>query len=118
MDIPWIGSLFTGRKEKAAILGSIIIFMLIYGLFMHGQIYTLSDEATLFKWGALVEMGMGPVYFFLAAFPIHEGVVKSFTFEFGTTFIITAAILNYFAIIDIADHLLGRHTVQSKNTSE
>ncbi len=106
---PGLGHYLLGYKKKAYIISAIIVFMIAYGLFLQGQIYTINDTATLFKWGSLIEVGMGPVYFILSALPLHTGVVKTFTFEYGTSFIFAGAILNYFAIIDIADILLGRH---------
>jgi hypothetical protein len=106
---PGLGHLLLGFKKKACIISAIIVFMIIYGLFLQGQIYSVNDTQELFKWGSLIEVGMGPIYFILAALPLHEGVVKTFTFEYGTSFIFAGAILNYFAIIDIADILLGRH---------
>ncbi len=106
---PGAGHFMLGFKRKAFIIGGIIIFMILYGLYLHGHIYTPSDQLQLFKLGSLFELGMGPLYFILSATPLRAGVVKSFTFEYGTSFILTGAILNYFAIIDVADHLLGRH---------
>ncbi len=106
---PGLGHYMLGLRKKAYILGGIVIFMIVYGLFLKGHIYTPVDQLQLFRLGSLFELGMGPIYFILSATPLREGVVKSFTFEYGTSFILTGAILNYFAIIDVADHILGRH---------
>lgn len=106
---PGLGHFMLGYRKKALVLGGIILFMFIYGLLMRGQVYTPMDANILFKWGSLVELGMGPLYIILAATPFASGLVKSYTFEFGTSFMLTAAILNYFAMIDIVDILMGRH---------
>ena len=106
---PGLGHFMLGLKKKAYILGGIVIFMIAYGLYLRGHIYTPLDQLQLFQLGTLFELGMGPIYFVLSATPLREGIVKSFTFEYGTSFILTGAILNYFAIIDVADHILGRH---------
>lgn len=108
---PGLGHFLLGYKKKALVISSIIIFMIAYGIFLHGQIYTLNHDEflSLFWWGGLIELGMGPIYFIFSNLPLYAGVVKSFTFEYGTSFIFAGAILNYFAIIDIADILLGRH---------
>lgn len=108
---PGLGHYLLGYKKKAIVFSSIIIFMIAYGLFMHGQIYSLTHDEfkSLFWWGGFVEMGMGPIYFLLSNLDLYAGTVKTFTFEYGTSFIFAGAILNYFTIIDIADILLGRH---------
>ena len=109
---PGLGHYLLGQRKKAFILGGIVLFMFVYGILLHGAVYTPTDSNMLFKWGSLVELGMGPLYIILALTPYATGLVKSFTFEFGTSFLLGAAILNYFAIIDIADVVLGRHTVE------
>ncbi len=113
---PGLGHYMLGYRKKALVLGGIILFMFVYGFFMHGQVYTPVDANVLFKWGSLVELGMGPMYIVLAVTSHASGLVKSYTFEFGTSFMLTAAILNYFAMIDIVDLLMGRHenTVEKK----
>ncbi len=106
---PGLGHYALGLKKKAYIVGGIILFMIVYGLYLKGHIYTPTDQLQLFKLGTLFELGMGPLYFALSATSLKAGMVKSFTYEYGTSFILTGAILNYFAIIDVADHILGRH---------
>ncbi|NOZ12650.1 MAG: hypothetical protein GXO69_03265 [Acidobacteria bacterium] len=110
---PGLGHFILGQKRRAFVLGGIILFMFAYGIFLHGQVYTPGDPNVLFRWGALVELGLGPLYVVLALSPLAAGVVKSFTFEFGTSFLITAAVLNYFAIIDVVDVMRGRHIVET-----
>jgi hypothetical protein len=109
---PGLGHYLLGQKRRAYVLGGIIVFMYVYGIYLHGQVYTPGDENVLFQWGALVELGLGPLYVALALTPYSAGIVKSFTFEFGTSFLITAAVLNYFAIIDVVDVIRGRHEVE------
>ncbi|MCK5878884.1 MAG: hypothetical protein KAH24_03840 [Holophagae bacterium] len=109
---PGLGHYILGQKRRACVLGGIIVFMYVYGIILHGQVYTPTDGNLLFQWGTMVELGLGPLYVALALTPYSEGVVKSFTFEFGTSFLITAAVLNYFAIIDVMDVLRGRHELE------
>lgn len=106
---PGLGHFLLGQRKKACFLGGIVLFMFVYGILLQGAVYTPADANVLFKWGSLVELGMGPLYIVLAMTPYAQGAVKTFTFEFGTSFLLVAAILNYFAIIDIADILMGRH---------
>ena len=109
---PGLGHYLLGQKRRAFVLGGIILFMYVYGIVLHGQLYLPTDHNVLFRWGSLVELGLGPLYAALALSPFSAGVVKSFTFEFGTSFLITAAVLNYFAIIDVVDVMRGRHEVE------
>lgn len=109
---PGLGHYLLGQKRRAYVLGGIIVFMYVYGIFLHGQVYMPGDANVLFRWGALVELGLGPLYVALALTPFSAGIVKSFTFEFGTSFLITAAVLNIFAIIDVVDVIRGRHEIE------
>ncbi len=110
---PGLGHYVLGQKRRAFVLGGIILFMFAYGIFLHGQVYLPTDSNTLFRWGSLVELGLGPLYVALALSPLSGGIVKCFTFEFGTSFLITAAVLNYFAMIDVVDVIRGRHEVEA-----
>jgi len=112
---PGLGHFLLGYKKKAVVFATIVVFMIGYGIFLNGQIYSFQENKAfdLFWWGALIELGMGPIYFIISHLPIHTGIVKSFTFEYGTSFIFAGAILNYFTIIDIVDILLGRHEIDN-----
>lgn len=114
---PGLGHFLLGHRRKAFALGGIILFMFVYGIYLQGQVYTPFSGPSLFRWGSLIELGMGPLYCVLALTPYSAGVVKSFTFEFGTSFILTAAVLNYFAIIDIVDIMMGRHETEADISS-
>ena len=109
---PGLGHYVLGQKRRAFVLGGIVLFMFIYGIFLHGQVYLPTDSNALFRWGALVELGLGPLYVALAISPLSSGIVKCFTFEFGTSFLITAAVLNFFAMIDVVDVIRGRHEIE------
>ena len=104
---PGLGHFLLGERKKGFVLGGIVLFMFVYGIFLQGAVYTPMDTNVLFRWGSLVELGMGPLYMALAVTPYASGVVKSFTYEFGTSFLLVAAILNYFAMIDIVDVIMG-----------
>ena len=54
-------------------------------------------------------LGNGPIYAVIQATDNGLGNVRSVTFEYGTTFLVVAGIMNLLLILDIYDLCLGRN---------
>lgn len=107
--VPGAGHLFLGRRMRGAAFFGIVVFMFVVGLSIDGGLYTLaaSRGALLRLLASYGSMGSGAVYFIANALGPH-GDVTSATFEYGTTFTLTAGLMNLLLVLDCYDIANGR----------
>ena len=104
---PGLGHFMLGRKWRALILGASILAMFLLGLAMRGQFFATGSGSYLETLGYLGELCVGapmPV----AKFFGYAGDPLFVSSEFGTTFLVTAGMLNVLCILDAYDIAMGR----------
>lgn len=115
--LPGAGHFIQRKYLRGIILSSIIIIMFITGLTMGGKLTVLweSDPNGSLFLGLLksfANIGNGIVYVVCLLFGIGFGnelkAAKSFTFEYGNTFMLVSGLLNYLAALDAFDTYIGR----------
>jgi TM2 domain-containing membrane protein YozV len=107
--VPGAGHLYLGRRGRAAAYFAIVVFLFVVGLWVDGGLYTLAEsQRQLLKvLASLGSMGAGLLYFIARSFgPL--GKVTSMTFEYGTTFTLTAGLMNLLLVLDCYDISVGR----------
>jgi hypothetical protein len=104
--VPGAGHFYLGYRARAAAFFAIVLLLFSLGLAIDGSLYTLMDSLSS---GALLKLlasfgsiGAGLVYFIAAAMGPH-GDVRSITFEYGTTFTLTAGLMNLLLVLDCFD---------------
>lgn len=109
--VPGAGHFYLGHRSRAIVFFLIIVLMFSIGLTIDGSLYTLMDSlhsgALLKLLASLGSVGSGLMYFIAAAMGPH-GDVRSFTFEYGTTFTLTAGLMNLLLVLDCFDLASGR----------
>lgn len=107
--VPGAGHFYLGRRRRAAAFFVIVLFMFVIGLSIDGNLYTLreSGRALLRVLASLGSMGAGIMYFVAKALGPH-GDVTSVTYEYGTTFTLTAGLMNLLLVLDCFDIAEGR----------
>ncbi len=107
--LPGAGHFFLRRRARAVAFLGIVVFMFVVGLSVDGGLYELGEShgSVLRMLAALGSMGSGAVYFIGRAFGPH-GVVSSTTFEYGSTFTLTAGLMNLLLVLDCYDIGKGR----------
>jgi hypothetical protein len=105
--LPGAGHVFLGKRVRGAAFFGIVAFMFLTGLAVDGGIYTgaASRGALLTLLASYGSMGSGAFYFLANAFG-PPGDVMSPTFEYGTTFTLTAGLMNLLLVLDCFD--IGR----------
>ncbi len=106
--IPGLGHLLAKRYWKAVTFFLCISLMAALGLYMGGKIYPLQAENPLTILAFFSDLGYGALYFSSRIFSFGTGVLKNVTFEFGTTYIAGAGLLNYLVSLDAFDILSGK----------
>ena len=107
--VPGAGHFYLGHRKRAIAFFAIVLFMFLIGLSIDGNLYTIreSGRALLRILATLGSMGAGIVYFIARAMGPH-GDVTSMTYEYGTTFTLTAGLMNLLLVLDCFDISEGR----------
>lgn len=107
--IPGAGHFALGYRKRAVAFFSIIVLMFIIGLSIDGNLYTIreSGRALLKILASFGSMGAGLLYYIGRAMGPH-GDVTSITYEYGTTFTLTAGLMNLLLMLDCFDIGEGR----------
>ena len=107
--IPGAGHYYLGYRGRAAAFFAIIVILFAIGLSIDGGLYTLAtaNRALLRLLAALASLGAGIPYFVAASLGPH-GDVTSLTYEYGTTFTLTAGLMNLLLVLDVYDISEGK----------
>lgn len=109
--VPGAGHFYLGHRSRAIVFFLIVVLMFTIGITIDGTLYTVADSL---RSGALLKLlasfgsvGSGLMYFIASAMGPH-GDPRSFTFEYGTTFTLTAGLMNLLLVLDCFDIGQGR----------
>ena len=107
--VPGAGHFYLGYRGRALAFFAIVVLMFVIGLSIDGNLYTIreSGRALLKVLASLGSMGAGILYFVGRAVGDH-GDVTSMTYEYGTTFTLTAGLMNLLLVLDCFDISEGR----------
>ena len=106
--VPGAGHVYLGYRRRAAAFFAIVLLMFVIGLAIDGNLYTLDRGQPILRLlASLGSMGAGLLYFIARAIGPH-GDVTSITYEYGTTFTLTAGLMNLLLVLDCFDIAEGR----------
>jgi len=106
--VPGAGHVYLGYRRRAVAFFTIVLLMFVIGLVIDGNLYTLDRGQPILRLLAgLGSMGAGILYFIARAIGPH-GDVTSITYEYGTTFTLTAGLMNLLLVLDCFDLAEGR----------
>lgn len=105
--VPGAGHVYLGRRARGLAFFCIVVLMFVVGLAVDGGLYSLAESrgALLRVLASLGAMGSGSLYLLGRMFGPEE-LVTSPTFEYGTTFTLTAGLMNLLLVLDCYD--IGR----------
>ena len=107
--VPGAGHFYLGRRSRGLIFFGIVASLFLLGMWLDGVIYTIANaqRQIIGLLAAIGSMGSGAVYLFGRMFgPV--GDFKSFTFEYGRMFTLTAGLMNLLLVLDCYDIAAGR----------
>ena len=107
--VPGAGHFYLGYRGRAMVFFAIVLTLFLIGLSVDGGLYTIgtANRAVLRLLAALGSIGSGVTYFIANAVGPH-GNVASLTYEYGTTFTLTAGLMNLLLVLDCFDIAEGR----------
>ena len=115
--LPGAGHLLQGHWGRALILGGAVWICFVCGLMMGGHMFSVGGEqqgisALLQIPPMIANLGSGLLYlaswFFDVGFADDPQAAARATYEYGTTFLLIAGLLNYLVMLDAFDISAGR----------
>ena len=114
--LPGAGHLLQGHWWRALVLGGAVWICFVCGLLMGGHMFSVGEQQGL---SALLQippmianLGSGLLYlatwFFDVGFADDPQAAARATYEYGTTFLLIAGLLNYLVMLDAFDISAGR----------
>lgn len=107
--VPGAGHIYLGRRGRALAFFLIVVLMFLIGIAIDGGLYTVatSGGSLLKVLASYASMGSGLLYF-IARKVGAPGEVMAATFEYGSTFTLTAGLMNLLLVLDCFDLAHGR----------
>ncbi|HEX9983707.1 MAG TPA: DUF6677 family protein [Thermoanaerobaculia bacterium] len=111
--VPGAGHFYLGDRKRAAAYFGIIVFLFVVGLSIDGMLYSIATSGgqLLKVLASLGSMGSGLLYFAGRAVG-PAGDITSITFEYGTTFTLTAGLMNLLLVLDVYDIAQGKKATE------
>jgi hypothetical protein len=102
--IPGAGHLYLGRRGRALVFFAVVAFMFLIGMSIDGGLYTVATSrgSWLKLLASVASMGSGLFYFLAKRIGVPGDVVAA-TFEYGSTFMLTAGLMNLLLVLDCFD---------------
>lgn len=116
--IPGSGHLMLKKWGRAAMMGGVIWLSFFLGMAMGGHLFDLSTTEGSSVWlqvpPMIANIGSGALYIFswLLNIGFEDDPVQAAraTYEYGTTFLLIAGLLNYLTMLDAFDIAAGRRS--------
>jgi hypothetical protein len=109
--VPGLSHFLLGKKVRAAIFFVVVLSTFFLGIFLNGGIFFLKESNWLYSLASLGEMGMGLTYFICLLTGLNRTspeIISSLMFGYGTTFLISAGLMNMLLMMDAFDIAIGR----------
>ena len=106
--VPGLGHVLLGRWIRGLIFAACVIVMFIMGLAMNGKLYGTEFEIPLQIFALIANLGAGLPYLIAKYMGMGIGVMTSESYDYGTTFLWVAGLLNFLIVLDAFDIAKGR----------
>lgn len=101
--VPGGGHLYLGRRTRAAAFFALVLFSLLIGCTLDGNLYQQLGGSPLATLATLACMGTGLPYFILRFAVGYAGDILTAGYEYGSAFILSAGLMNLLLILDAWD---------------
>jgi len=106
--IPGLSHILLGKWVRGLIFATSVFLMFGLGLSMQGRLFDLIIEEPLEIFAFIANVGVGLPYLLAEKLGLGTGAMKAVTYDYGTTYLWVAGLLNYLIILDAFDIALGR----------
>jgi hypothetical protein len=106
--IPGLSHILLGRWVRGLLFATCVIVMFVLGLGMHGKLYDLVIEEPLEIFAFVANIGVGLPYIAAEKMDLGIGAMSFPSYDYGTTYLWVAGLLNYLIVLDAFDIARGR----------
>ena len=97
-----------GRWVRGLIFTACVVVMFLMGLTMQGKLYGLEFEVPLQIFAFIANMGRGLPYLVAKYLGFGIGTMTFPSYDYGTTYLWVAGLLNFLIVLDAFDIAKGR----------
>ncbi|MCP4216260.1 MAG: hypothetical protein GY765_16550 [bacterium] len=115
---PGLGHFMQKKYLKGAVFLTGVALLLLFGIIMQGKFYDTKQFHPLLILGFLGDLGSGVLYFLIELLGFGKGNIKAVTFHYGTTYMVTAGLLNYLVALNAFDIARGKGNPQTTGKEE
>jgi len=105
---PGAGHFIQKKYLKGCVFFVGIVLLLVLGIIMHGKFYNTHSFHPLLILGFLGDLGSGAFYFIMKLLGLGNGNIKAITYNYGTTYMVSAGLLNYLVALNAFDIARGK----------
>jgi len=106
--IPGLSHILLGKWVRGIIFATCVFLMFGLGLSMQGRLFDLIIEEPLEIFAFIANVGVGLPYLVAEKLGLGTGTMNAVTYDYGTTYLWVAGLLNYLIILDAFDIAQGR----------
>lgn len=106
--LPGAGHIFQKRVVKGIVFFVGILLMLVFGLLMQGKFFDTDQLHPLMVLGFLGDLGSGIFFFIVKLADLGKGNIQAVTYHYGTTYLVSAGLLNYLVALNAFDIARGK----------
>ena len=97
-----------GRWVRGLLFAAAILTMFGLGIAMQGRLYDMSPEQPLHVFAFVADVGAGIPYMVAQRMGYGIGVLSNPSYDYGSSFLWVAGLLNYLVVLDAFDIARGR----------
>ena len=105
--VPGMGHLVQKKYLKGIVFLVGILLLLVFGLIMQGKLYDTRQLHPLMLLGFLGDLGSGIFFFIIKLAGWGSGNIKAVTYHYGTTYMVSAGLINYLVALNAYDIARG-----------
>jgi hypothetical protein len=106
--VPGLAHVLVGKWIRGLIFLACVLLMFGLGLGMHGKLYDLQIEEPLQFFAFIANIGAGIPYWVAEHLGYGIGTMTWPSYDYGTTYLWVAGLLNYLIVLDAFDIAQGR----------
>ena len=106
--LPGMGHFIQKKYVKGAVFLTGILLLLAFGLLMDGKFYDTKQMHPLMILGFIGDLGSGLFFFIIKWLGWGKGNIEAVTYHYGTTYMVSAGLLNYLVALNAFDIARGK----------
>ena len=106
--LPGLGHLILGKWRRSLLFAFAILLLFGLGLSLGGKLHTLAAEQFIEFVFLFADLSNGLLYFLAQLWGYGAGNLENRSFDYGTTYLAVAGLLNLLAALNAYDIAVGR----------